>query len=199
MTDRRHVAVYRRLVLLYPPSFRRAYGPDLVTLFADQLRDEGAAAVWLRTVRDLLVSVPTQRLEADMSRPSPSLVTGCAVAVAAGSVVAATAADSPPPFFVFLGVAAVAVAIALLAWQSSRPVRADGSRPAVWWKVLLSGPALAACTFALTAVPWPDAVDLGDNAYWLVFWSFALSLALVACGVVLGAGTLLARRRSHLG
>ena len=63
--------MYRHLSALYPKSFRVEYGDDLVTTFTEQLRDEGAARVWLSAIRDLVVSIPTQHLEARMKRPAP--------------------------------------------------------------------------------------------------------------------------------
>lgn len=41
-----------------------------------------------------------------------------------------------------------------------------------WWKVLLAGPALVAATILAMAVPWPPAMDIGDNAYWLILIAF---------------------------
>ena len=40
MTSPRAVVVYRRLLWLYPRSFRDEYASDMALLFADQLRDE---------------------------------------------------------------------------------------------------------------------------------------------------------------
>lgn len=63
----RHRALYRTLLLLYPRRFRRAYAEPMAQVFADCVRDRGAR-VWLRTVPDLLRTVPTQRIEAVMAR-----------------------------------------------------------------------------------------------------------------------------------
>lgn len=67
-----HVAVYRRITRLYPPSFRHNYGADLVTLFAHQIQDEPPIRVWFRTLRDLAVSVPTQHSQRSRSSLWPS-------------------------------------------------------------------------------------------------------------------------------
>ena len=45
--------VYRLLVRLYPRRFREEYGPDLVGLVADQLRDEPTWRVLARSAVDL--------------------------------------------------------------------------------------------------------------------------------------------------
>ncbi|HEX9969540.1 MAG TPA: hypothetical protein VGB03_05320, partial [Acidimicrobiales bacterium] len=79
-----HLGAYRRLTALYPRSFRQEYRADLVALFAAQLGDEPAARVWLRTARDLAVSVPARHLEAHMQNPSPRIVP-LAAGVAAGA------------------------------------------------------------------------------------------------------------------
>lgn len=66
----RHRALYRALVGLYPRSFRDGYAGPMTQLFADRVRDVGARA-WLRTVPDLVRTVPTERIEAVMSRLGP--------------------------------------------------------------------------------------------------------------------------------
>jgi len=66
----RHRALYRALLSLYPRSFRQSYAEPMAQLFGDRLRDVGARA-WLRTVPDLVRTVPTERIEATMSSLSP--------------------------------------------------------------------------------------------------------------------------------
>lgn len=58
---------YRVLVNLYPASFRREYGEDMVALFEDLVADRGTAAATIRTGVDLLVTVPRYHLEAVMT------------------------------------------------------------------------------------------------------------------------------------
>lgn len=71
-----HQRIYWSLLVLYPPGFRREWGPALVQLFGDQLRHPrrpGRAVglrVWLRTLDDLLGSVPRQQWEAFMEETS---------------------------------------------------------------------------------------------------------------------------------
>jgi hypothetical protein len=65
------LTVYRLLLLLYPPSHRRQYGPLMRQLFRDLCRDAfaqngtfGLARLWLRTLPDLAESVAAACLEA---------------------------------------------------------------------------------------------------------------------------------------
>ena len=44
--------LYRLLTHLYPQTFRRHYGDDLVQHFADLVSDRGARAAWTRTGLD---------------------------------------------------------------------------------------------------------------------------------------------------
>ncbi|MEA2686924.1 MAG: hypothetical protein QOE93_2119 [Actinomycetota bacterium] len=192
-----HLALYRRLVRLYPPSFRDNYGADLILLFARQIEDEAPARVWARTVRDLAVSVPAQRLEAHMNRPSTRIVTTASGTVAGASALVALTVGTGPAMPVFLAVALVAAAIALWSWQSARPIPGAVPQGRSWWKVLLAGPALAVITFTAMATPWPDAIDLGDNAYWLVVISLMTSVTLAATGLLLGMVAVIDRRRTR--
>ncbi len=101
---------------------------------------------------------------------------------------------------VFLVVALLSGAIAVWSWQAGQPIRADNVAGRSWWKVLLAGPALAAATFAAMAVPWPQAIDLGDNAYWLVLIAFMTSVVLAGTGLLLRIVTLVDHRRDrHMG
>lgn len=64
--------LYALLIYLYPPSFRREYGESMLQLFNDQRRSVsgpgGHAMLWLKTLRDLLLSVPA----AHSNGPRPS-------------------------------------------------------------------------------------------------------------------------------
>jgi hypothetical protein len=199
MTDHSaHVAVYGRMTRLYPRSFRHDYGSDLITLFARQIEDEPPLRVWLRTLRDLAVSVPVQRLEPHMKRPSTRLVAAVSGVVAGTAALLALTLGTGPAMPVFLVVALAAGATALWSWQASQPVRPDNVTAKSWWKVLVAGPALAALTLGAMAIPWPEAVDLGDNAYWLIVIAFMASLTLAAAGLLLGMAALIERRRTRL-
>ncbi len=192
-----HVSLYRHMTRLYPPSFRHDFGADLVLLFAKQIEDERPARVWARTFRDLAVSVPTQRLEAHMKRPSSHLLTVVSAVVAGSAAVLALMLGTGPAMPVFLVVALLTGAIAVWSWQATRPVRADDSAGGSWWKILLAGPALAVLTFVAMAIPWPTAIDLGDNAYWLIVIAFATSLTLAATGLLLGIVAVVDHRRTR--
>jgi hypothetical protein len=54
--------LYALLLYLYPSSFRREYGESMLQLFNDQRRAVsgagGNAMLWLKTLRDLVLSVP---------------------------------------------------------------------------------------------------------------------------------------------
>jgi hypothetical protein len=78
--------LYRALLVLYPRSFRHDYGDPMVQLFADRRRDVGPKA-WLDAVPDLFRTVPSQRIEAVMSR----LGTGGRVVALAIAVLGAAA------------------------------------------------------------------------------------------------------------
>ncbi|MGZ8563202.1 MAG: hypothetical protein ACXWWU_06250 [Candidatus Limnocylindria bacterium] len=67
-----HERIYRRLLRVYPASFRARYAEPMAQLFADQLRDARNAGVaagplrlWMRSVGDLFTSALSQHLERD--------------------------------------------------------------------------------------------------------------------------------------
>ena len=108
----RHRSLYRALLVLYPRSFRRSYAEPMAQLFGDRLRDEGARA-WLRTVPDLLRSVPIERTEAVMSRlrHSPAArVLALAVAVLGAVLITVGRAGGGVTIVVALAVVAILVA-----------------------------------------------------------------------------------------
>lgn len=81
--------IYRRLVGLYPRSFRNEYGADLLQLFDDLVADAGHRAAWSRTALDLVLTLPRYRLETVMNeRRSATTIT----VVTAGLAVAGIAA-----------------------------------------------------------------------------------------------------------
>lgn len=194
---RAHLALYRRMTRLYPPAFRHDFGADLVRLFAQQIEEEPPARVWARTFRDLVVSVPAQRLEAHMNRPPAHLLPVVTGVVAGTSALLAVTLGTGPATPVFLVLALLGGAATVWSWEACQPVRADNVAGRSWWKVLLAGPALAALTFAAMAVPWPESVDLGENAYWLVVIAFMTSLTLVAAGILVGIVGVVERRRTR--
>jgi len=60
---------YRALLSLYPAEFRIRYGKEMAQVFLDCCRDEagkgkaaGLARLWLETIRDLILSIPRERV-----------------------------------------------------------------------------------------------------------------------------------------
>ena len=64
MTARRasHAGIYRILLKLYPADFRAHYSEQMVQLFSDQLRDEGARRSWLTALMDIPSSAASEHL-----------------------------------------------------------------------------------------------------------------------------------------
>jgi hypothetical protein len=188
-----HLGAYRRLTALYPRRFRQEYREDMVELFRHQLEDSGPVRVWLGTAKDIVITVPARHLEAHMQRPGPRLVTAGAGVIAAAatmlSIVIGTSASLP-----LLLVAAVAATVSYWSWHANRPIQVAGTVERAWWKFLVGGAALAAITFSAIAIPWPDAIDLGENAYWLVIFSIMTAVALGATGAGLGIAALFHRK-----
>ena len=57
-----HERVYRGLLRLYPADYRERYSDQMVQLFADQVRDDGAGRSWLRAMGDLPGSAISEHL-----------------------------------------------------------------------------------------------------------------------------------------
>ncbi len=172
---------YRALVRLYPPAFRDEYGDDLVALLHDQLADEPGPRVWARAIRDLLLTVPTQHLEAHMHHPSQRALTVVAaaaaiVALVIGSVIGSVAV---PALIVVVG----GVWVSLASWRSNQVVDAPS-----WRKRVVLGVSLIAGVAIASAIPWPDSVDLGGDLAWsLGAVAVVTALTLIGSGLVLGA------------
>jgi hypothetical protein len=190
---RTHIAAYRRLTALYPRRFRDEYRTDLIALFSHQLQDDGPGRVWLRTMRDIAVTVPVQHLEVHVQRPSHNVVTAASSVVAVSAALLAITMGTAASL-VLLVVALGAGATAISSWKANRPLQVPNNINSAWWKFLVGGVALVIATFSAMAVPWPDAMDLGDNAYWLVVFSVMTGLALGAIGLALGLGALIHRK-----
>jgi len=61
--------LYRLLLRLYPPSFRRRFGTEMALVFQDRCRQEqrlggrrGLLALWMRTLGDIAMTVPRENL-----------------------------------------------------------------------------------------------------------------------------------------
>lgn len=171
---------YRAVLLLYPPRFRRTYGPQMVQLFRDQRRERGWRA-GLTAARDLIITLPTQYTEAFMKlSPQGKLVTA-AVATTAGIVVFAAVG----------GGFATLILMLLLAWilVSLLKERGTVASAGLWWKLTLSGAGLFALLFAVFAPPWPqswrDAIP-GDVAWSVGFFGFTIAIVMMVTGILTG-------------
>jgi hypothetical protein len=195
-----HQRVYRSLLVLYPPSFRRDWGPAMVQLFGDQLRHPrrpGRAIgvrVWLRTLDDLLTSVPRQQWEAFMEETST-----ITRAVVVTSVVAIVAALGTGLAVVTAGIGpavplAILLAIVLVIYRHqlrSFVTRREG----LWYRLLLAGVGLAAGVYLAGMAYW--STHETTSALFLIFGNtvFLLGVLLVLAGTAMGLGQLWRRTR----
>ena len=194
MNAQRSVSVYRHLSALYPKTFRTEYGDDLVAMVAEQLRDERATRVWLSTIRDLVVTVPSQHLEAKMNRPAPQTVAMIAAGVTVAALVLAVVAGTGPVVGVFLLAAVAALVVATLAWKAARPADRNGVGLASRWRTLLVvGVALLTAVIVVINVPPYNDRDLPGAGWALMMLSLVTSVALITIGLTMG----IARRSSR--
>jgi hypothetical protein len=194
MNAQRSVAVYRHLSALYPKSFRAEYGDDLVAAFTEQLRDDSATRVWLSTVRDLVVTVPFQHLEARMNRPAPQTVAVLATSVTVAALVLAIVAGTGPVVGVFLLIAVVALVVATLAWKAARPTGRSGASVETRWRtILIIGVALLATVILVINVPPFNNRELPEALWLLMMLSLVTSVGLITVGLTMG----IARRLNH--
>jgi hypothetical protein len=181
---------YRALLLLYPRSFRRDYGSQMMQLFRDQRRDRGRRA-WLTTWRDLFTTVPTRNLEAFMSMSPQRKLTAAGIATALGLLV----------FAMVGGAWGAIILMLLLAWILTAVLRGRGSIPSrsLWWKLVVAGVSVFALAFVVFAPPWPqswrDAVP-GDVAWFVGFIAFVTSMVLVTTGLLTGVAQRAGQRQA---
>ncbi len=177
---------YRSLVKLYPRRFRDEYGADMVAMFREQCRDESAWRVTTRAALDLVLTVPTQRLEATMHRSSRTLVPLIYLAIAvAGFAGALLGGTNPVPILAGLAIMVGAGAFSVVAWRRSGSVRAT-TLSSSWWRFLVSGPCLVAAVIV--------AAGLGVEAWYLGMLTLLVALVLTTVGLGLGVAHLLNRR-----
>lgn len=176
--------VYRGLLRLYPREFRREYGEDMSQLLALQLRDESTLRVWGRTLLDLALTLPSQRLESVMSRrpalPVAFYLYGAAAVLSL--VMTAVSGTAVGVGSAGLLLAAGFASLAVLAWRRAHALAAGSPVSLHWWRFLAAGSAgLAGCVLAAAV-----AGELPERT-WLV-WVVALlaSLVATAVGVCLG-------------
>ncbi len=188
--------VYRTLLLLYPSSFRRAYGDDMVAVFEDMQRDRSVPALWWRVLIDGFTSITVQRLESLMSKRSNIVPLTFATAAALVLVVAALrGVENMAAFLITLVLAGAAVAAALVYWQANRAY----TEPAehlhhYWWRPLLAGGALVGVANVGAALDY-------EVAWLVLFSSIIAGIMLIAVGVILSVIHVvhLVRRRGVLG
>lgn len=181
------IGAYRALLRLYPRRFRDEYGPDMALLFAEQLRDEPAARVWVRGMVDLAITVPTRHLEARMNRPPTPVVPLLFAAVSlTGVCVAVIGGSSLGMLAVGLSVAAVAAALAATAWRHTRPVAVSRPATAHWWKFLTGGAGVLVAVVLVTTVTG----EVDDSMWWPMVITVVGALLLLATGLVLGLARL---------
>jgi hypothetical protein len=184
MSAHRSVATYRRLSTLYPKSFRDEYGDDLVATFAEQLADDRATRVWLSTIRDLVVTIPSQHLEARMHRPEPRSVAVIATTVTVAALGLAIVAGTGPVVGVFLLIAVAALSVATLGWKAARP--AGGSGANRWRTYLIVGVAVLAAVIVVINVPPYNDKELPGAGWAIMMLSLVTSVGLITVGLTMG-------------
>ncbi len=192
-----HLALYRRLTTCYPRTFRLEYVEDLTATFELQLREHGPSRCWLRTLQDLIITVPIQHLESRMKHPTSFHVTSSRVTVTclALAITGALAAIVTGSLYavIFLLVALLAVAIAAMSRKAIKPALAleDSAK---WKKFLAAGITLLAIIIVLLNVPPNNTQELSAWAWSLMAGSMLLSFTLIGAGVVLGVARLSSNR-----
>jgi hypothetical protein len=179
--------MYRHLSALYPKSFRTEYGTDLVATFTEQLADDGVARTWLSTFRDLVVTIPSQHLEARMNRPNPQTVAVIATTVTVAALVLAVAAGTGPVVGVFLLIAVAALVVATLGWKAARPGGRSGMSVANRWRTfLIVGVALLTAVIVVINVPPYNDKELPGGGWALMMLSLITSVGLITVGLTMG-------------
>lgn len=187
MNTQRSINLYRSLSALYPKSFRDEYGDDLVATFSEHLCDDGVTAVWLSTIRDLVVTVPFQHLEARMHRPAPRTVVVVATAVTVAALVLAIAAGTGPVVGVFLLAAIAALVVATAGWRAASPAGRSGVDGANRWRTILAvGVALLATVIVVINVSPYNDTELPGVGWALMMLSLISSVALITVGLTMG-------------
>ena len=172
----RHVALYRRLLVLYPRSFHQEYGDAVVQLFADLVRAAhgpgrrlGLARLWIGTGVDLLTSSTRQRIEEAMSdHPGRTRILLVAVPVAAIAVLSLL--GTPPGALVaIVGVTIVVARRRSVATALAQP------RANRWWIAPVVGLGLIGLAVGLPQLlPGPGDVKWGLSS--LVFVAGAVTV-----------------------
>jgi hypothetical protein len=131
--------VYRTLLVLYPKSFRHAYGEDMVNVFEEMRRDRSPIALWWRIVTDAATSIPVQRMESLVSLNSSRSLTAAFVSLLL-IVVALAVRGTPGTAFglLFAVLAAAALMIVLFLRSKAAYVEPAQQMHRYWWRYLLA-------------------------------------------------------------
>jgi hypothetical protein len=185
----RTLGAYRLAVRLYPRRFREEYGPDLVALVTDQIRDEPTWRVLARTAIDLALTVPSRHLEAHMSRSATTVVPVIFGAVALSAVVVGVTVGSIGVLLPCLAVAVIAVSLALVSAHRARPLTERHPTTGNWWKLLGGGSVVLAVLIGTTNATG----ELPEGAWFVAMVTGLTGLTLIGAGIVLGIAHLSSR------
>lgn len=187
MNTERSIEAYRLLSALYPKSFRDAYGDDLVATFTEQLRDDRATVVWLLAIRDLVVTLPSQHLEARMHRPAPQTVAMIATAFTVAALMLAFAAGTGPVVGVFLLATIAGLIVSTLAWKAARPAGHDAAMKENRWRTFLAiGLVLFTSVIVVINVPPYNDKELPEAGWAAMMLTLITSVVLITVGLTMG-------------
>lgn len=183
-------SIYRALTLLYPRTFRARYREDLIRHHADLVDNFGCAAAWRRTGLDLIITVPTYRLESMMSARSATIVLNLVVVAFAASSIAIMLVGFPLGG-VLLGVASIiAITQRTTIARSLRQPRRGPRGPRLAASAVCAAIAAGVFLVAFNDDEWGET---GTLIYSIVF------LAAAVASVGLLAAALATRRRPPTG
>ena len=149
--------------------------------------------LWPRTLADVAVSVPRQRLESLMDRFSPGARAYVVFALAAVSAVGVVLVGSAVP----LSLPILAIATLGLAVHHRRHLGHLATTGSRWYLFLAAGVATLA-SIALLAGVLPDYHGAVADALWYAaFGAFLLGWLLIATGILLGVATAWKRLAPH--
>jgi len=178
--------LYRAALHAYPADFRQEYGDELVRSVHD-LRQHARIdrrRLGLRLLGDVATTAPRMRMEHLMSRG-----TTVAVVVLGTILVIAAAVGSP---VLLLGIVALVGLGAVFIRRHDRPIVADGSSTAHWYRWVAAGVASFGIGFVALAIDGDD--ELSESVWAICAASWALGLVLVLFGAVLATAHLVGRR-----
>ncbi len=193
-----HERIYRRLLSVYPASFRARYAEPMAQLFADQLRDAHGRrlSLWARTVGDLFTSAVSQHLERDrtVAHSAAPMPTFSARALGIAGVLAGIVLIVPyvvtidetwfPPRIILFNAFVIAVAVGLYRRQAAASPRLAAVATAV---VLVAN----AWYLGMVALGLSDANPFGGalGTVWLISGLFLWGAAAIygAASLAIGA------------